>query len=97
MVWLFAGLRSDEIARLRVGAIRWKHAEDGSSAHVCLLDVPVNKTSTAFVKPVDPIVGEGIEGWEKVRPRQPASRTERPEIWCTLYSPTEHVHSETGI
>ena len=73
MVWLFAGLRSDEIARLRVGAIRWKDSEDGSSARVCLLDVPVNKTSTAFVKPVDPIVGEAIGGWEKVRPHQPVS------------------------
>jgi hypothetical protein len=33
-----------------------------------MLDVPVNKTSTAFTKPVDPIVGEMISAWEKVRP-----------------------------
>ena len=33
-----------------------------------MLDVPVNKTSTAFTKPVDPIVGEMITAWEKVRP-----------------------------
>jgi integrase len=74
LVWLFGGLRSDEISRLRVGAIRWKKPGegDGSSARVCLLDVPVNKTSTAFVKPVDPMVGEAVEAWEKVRPRQPA-------------------------
>lgn len=75
LLWLFGGLRSDEISRLRVGAIRWKEPADngnGSPARVCLLDVPVNKTSTAFVKPVDPIVGEAIEAWEKVRPLQPA-------------------------
>lgn len=74
LVWLFGGLRSDEISRLRVGAIRWKEPAEGSdaSARVCLLDVPVNKTSTAFVKPVDPMVGDTIEAWEKVRPLQPA-------------------------
>lgn len=30
--------------------------------------IPVNKTSTAFTKPVDPIVGEMISAWESVRP-----------------------------
>ncbi|WP_201758991.1 tyrosine-type recombinase/integrase [Acidisarcina polymorpha] len=34
----------------------------------CLLDVPVNKTATAFTKPVDRIVGDAIAAWEKVRP-----------------------------
>ncbi len=75
LVWLFGGLRSDEIARLRVGAIRWKEPADGSSETVargCLLDVPVNKTSTAFVKPVDPILGDAVEAWEKLRPHQPS-------------------------
>lgn len=38
---------------------------------VCLLAVPTNKTSTAFTKPVDPIVGRLIVEWEKVRPAQP--------------------------
>lgn len=75
LVWLFGGLRSDEIARLSVGAIRWKEPPSDKSStatRVCLLDVPVNKTSAAFVKPVDPLVGEAIEAWEKVRPIQPA-------------------------
>jgi hypothetical protein len=36
---------------------------------VCLLDVPVNKTSTSFTKPVDRVVGEAIAAWEKVRPQ----------------------------
>jgi len=34
--------------------------------------VSVNKTSTAFTKPVDPVVGNLIERWEKERHRQPA-------------------------
>ena len=80
LTWLFSGLRSDEISRLRVGCIRWQHdglpiagdsreilAEDA----VCLLDVPVHKTGTAFTKPVDPIVGQAIEAWQALRPDQP--------------------------
>ena len=39
---------------------------------VCWLDVPVNKTMTAFTKPVDRAVGEAIAAWEAVRPPQPA-------------------------
>jgi Phage integrase family len=31
--------------------------------------VPVNKTNTAFTKPVHPIVGQRIEEWEAVRPQ----------------------------
>ncbi len=80
LVWLFAGLRSDEIYRLRVGCVRWQKGESlitGSSGNlskdaVCLLDVPANKTNTAFTKPVDRLVGEALTDWEKVRPSQPA-------------------------
>lgn len=79
VIWLFAGLRSDEIARLRVGCVRWQAAdvtiqstgETLPKDAVCLLDVPVNKTGVAFTKPVDPVVGEAIEAWEQVRPTQP--------------------------
>ena len=47
LTWLFAGQRSDEIARLRVGCIRWQPGDIGvpSSEPVCLLDVPVHKTA----------------------------------------------------
>ena len=80
LTWLFSGLRSDEISRLRVGCIRWQH--DGlpipgdsrevlADDAVCLLDVPVHKTGTAFTKPVDPIVGQAIEAWQALRPAQP--------------------------
>jgi integrase len=79
LLWLFAGLRVDEILRLRVGAIRWQLsvADDGDRdrererERVCLLDVPTNKTSPAFTKPVDRLVGEAIEAWQGVRPAQP--------------------------
>lgn len=72
MLWLFAGLRVDEILRLRVGAIRWQTRPDaGGDGRVCLLDVPVNKTTSAFTKPVDPLVGDAIDAWQAVRPAQP--------------------------
>lgn len=76
IVWLFAGLRYNEIKRLRVGCIRWDSSdlqdikETGSfNDDICLLTVPVNKTSSEFVKPVDPLVGKAIEAWEKIRPK----------------------------
>ncbi|MBE8519277.1 tyrosine-type recombinase/integrase [Amycolatopsis sp. H6(2020)] len=80
LTWLFGGLRSDEIARLRVGCIRWQHdgaAITGDSQQVlardavCLLDVPTNKTGTAFTKPVDPILGQALDVWQALRPAQP--------------------------
>jgi integrase len=78
MVWLFAGLRSDEWSRLRIGCVRWQREdvalpgtdEQLAKDAVCLLDVPTNKTGTMFTKPVDPIVGRAIEEWERARPPQ---------------------------
>ncbi|GCF11878.1 tyrosine-type recombinase/integrase [Dictyobacter arantiisoli] len=80
VVWLFAGLRLDEIRRLRVGCVRWQRedvlipgTEDTLPKDaVCWLDIPVNKTSGAFTKPVDRLVGEAITIWERIRPPQPA-------------------------
>ena len=80
LTWLFSGQRSDEISRLRTGCIRWQHdgtpiAADSreilAADAVCLLDIPVNKTGTAFTKPVDPLVGQAIEAWQARRPAQP--------------------------
>jgi integrase len=79
VVWLFSGLRSDEIARLRVGCVRWQTCDVSVRSTgeilpqdaVCLLEIPVNKTATAFTKPVDPVVGQAIEAWEQLRPFQP--------------------------
>lgn len=81
ITWLFAGLRGDEILRLRVGCVRWESSPDETSAAagafpqaaLCLLEVPTNKTGPAFVKPVDRVVGEAILAWQRLRPDQPAS------------------------
>jgi integrase len=79
MLWLFAGLRRDEFWRLPVGCIRWQpRAGDVVAAPTCLLDVPVNKTSTAFTKPVDAVVGQAVEVWEQQRlphPSMPDAKT----------------------
>jgi integrase len=77
VIWLFAGLRNNEILRLRVGCIRWQRddatvpgtGEILPADAICLLDVPVNKTGKSFTKPVDHLVGEAISAWEKVRPQ----------------------------
>ena|SRR5437867_1031115 len=71
ITWLFAGLRSDEIVRLRVGCARWQPRVDGARDQVCLLDVPAHKTGAPFTKPVDALVGQAIDAWEAVRPAQP--------------------------
>ena len=36
-----------------------------------MLDIPIHKTGTASTKPIDPVVGDAIVAWEKVRPPQP--------------------------
>ncbi|MEU1286644.1 tyrosine-type recombinase/integrase [Kitasatospora sp. NPDC005856] len=80
LTWLLSGQRSNEIARLRVGCIRWQHdgapiAGDSQEVlardAVCLLDVPAHKTGTAFTKPVDPILGQAVDVWQAARPDQP--------------------------
>ena len=78
VVWCFAALRSDEIFRLRVGCIRWQYEdvmvpETGEvlpKDATCFLDIPVNKTMTAYTKPVHPLVGKRINEWEAVRPKE---------------------------
>jgi len=73
LLWLFAGLRRDELWRLPVGCIRWQpRAGEVNAAPTCLLDVPVNKTSTAFTKPVDSVVGQAVEVWEQQRAPHPS-------------------------
>jgi integrase len=76
ITWVYSGLRSNELVRLRTGCIRWQHeevtvAETGervSGAAFCFLTVPVNKTYTSFAKPVNVVVGKAINEWERVRP-----------------------------
>lgn len=78
VVWCFAALRSDEIRRLRVGCVRWQSEdvmvpETGDilpKDATCFLEIPVNKTSTAYTKPVHPLVGKRINEWEQIRPKE---------------------------
>jgi integrase len=73
-VWLFGGCRIDEICRLEPDCVIWDQAHDadtGEAFTACLLRVPANKTSAAFSKPVDPIVGQLIDAWKLIRPTQP--------------------------
>lgn len=72
IVWIFCGLRRNEISRLRLGCIRWQeNYEDNTKGPTCMLDIPVNKTGRAFTKPIDSIVGKFINSWENERPPQP--------------------------
>jgi integrase len=76
LLWLFGGLRSNEIVRLRTGCVRMQTIipegkTQADAKTVCLLDIPVHKTGHAFTKPVDALVGEAILAWEKIRPEQP--------------------------
>ena len=78
LVWCFAALRSDEIQRLRVGCIRFQTEdvripETGETLeheNVCFLEVPVNKTTMGYTKPVHTLVGQSIKRWEEVRPSE---------------------------
>ncbi len=79
IVWLFCGIRRDEIRRLRVGCLRRQTRDARVPASpevlprgtVVFLDVPPNKTTAAYTKPVDPVVADVVEAWERVRPAQP--------------------------
>jgi integrase len=85
VVWVYSGLRTDEIIRLQVGCVRWQRedvtiAETGEvlpREAVCFLTVPNNKTTTTFQKPVNPVVGQRITEWEQVRAANQLSRTDR--------------------
>jgi Phage integrase family len=89
VTWLFAGLRSDELIRLRVGCIRSESenvivtgtCDTLPKDTVCLIEIPVNKTGNSFTKPVDPLVGQAIAAWEKVRPEQPTALDSKTCEW----------------
>ena len=67
LVWIFGGLRNDEIRRLQVGCVRW----DDTVKDVVALRIPANKTSGRFEKPVSRTAAEAIRKWECVRPEAP--------------------------
>lgn len=77
-VWVCAALRPDEISRLRVGCTRPQRTDAKVSptgetlekGSVCFLNVPINKTSGAYTKPLPPVVGERVTQWERARPSE---------------------------
>ncbi len=93
-VWLFGALRIDEIRRLEADRVIWdtgRDADSGAEFQVCLLRVPANKTSRAFNKPVDPLVGQLIEAWKLVRPPQPLIPDRKTG------QPKEHLFCHRGL
>ena len=76
VVWLFSGLRNDEICRLPVGCIRLHPVLDADHPEgelgTCLLDVPAHKTGGPFTKPVARLLGNAVRTWETKRPQQPS-------------------------
>lgn len=81
VVWTHAGLRRDELVRLRVGctSIIADNVvdEDGrliaAGGRLCHLSVPASKTSGEYVKPLAAAVHTHIEAWQRLRPNQPRS------------------------
>lgn len=77
VVWTHAGLRGNEILRLRQGCAR---AQDDAvvdevggvtpAGTLCYLDVPAGKTFRAHTKPVALAVKERVDAWAAVRPQQ---------------------------
>ena len=77
VVWTHAGLRSNEIVRLRLGCVRTQgedivddSGEITGADRVCYLDVPAGKTSAGYTKPVNIAVRTFIEDWARIRPKQ---------------------------
>ena len=67
------GCASTRSSGCGVGAIRWQHRPERRrrARTVCLLDVPTNKTATAFTKPVDRPSARRSKHGRRVRPAQP--------------------------
>ncbi|TGE03547.1 site-specific integrase [Hymenobacter fodinae] len=80
VIWLLAGLRSDELGRLAVGCVRCQPRVTGYAAWLpqdevpgaCYLRVPKHKSGRAFEKPVPQAVGDAVLAWQHVRPATPA-------------------------
>ena len=74
LLWLFAGLRVDEILRLRVGAIRWQHrhadAGDGGRRCVCSTFRPTRPRPRSPSRSTGPSATRSRRG-RRVRPAQP--------------------------
>ncbi len=79
VIWTHAGLRGNEIVRLRLGCARAQDDDivDDAGARIapgtlCYFDVPAGKTFTAFSKPVAAVVKQYVDAWAAMRPEQAA-------------------------
>lgn len=101
LVWLFSGLRNDEIKRLRLGCIRWERNSptdvEKIDPKICLLDVPVNKTNVAFTKPVDAVLGMAVDAWEKCDHLSLVLSIRRPANWCNYSLLIEVIDLATDL
>ncbi len=79
LLWCYGALRVNEIQRLRVGCIRWQRedliipetGEQLSKDATCFLTIPFDKSTPAFSKAINCVVGKAINKWEALRPQQP--------------------------
>ena len=91
LLWLFAGLRVDEILRLRVGAIRWQTSRhDGRRRRAGCVCSTCRRTRP---RPRSPSRSTGSSARRSTRgrpsgPRSRGSRIARPASWSTCCSPT---------
>ncbi len=71
LIWVFGGLRNDEIRRLRVGCIRLEDEVSTKAQQTATLRVPANKTSGRFEKPISSLAAKALLQWEALRPTTP--------------------------
>lgn len=72
-VWVFGGLRVDEIRRLRVGCIQdiQPNTTSDEAQPTVSIRIPANKTSGSFEKLISRFAAEAILAWEQLRPDAP--------------------------
>jgi integrase len=71
LIWVFGGLRNDEIRRLRVGCIRLEDEASVEAQPTATLRVPANKTSGRFEKPISHLAAKALLQWQALRPKTP--------------------------
>jgi integrase len=79
VAWAFSGCRANEISRLELDCTYTEHVPEQvdpatgkrmPAFEQTMLRVPVNKTAGEFVKPVEAPLGDAVETWRLLRPRQ---------------------------